>query len=385
MEPSRSNYTLAGTVLSLILGTVAMAAEPNGATSLVPGGKAAIKADGARIEFAEPVYDFGKVDSGAIVKYSYIFTNSGNAVLEVNGVKPGCGCTTAGEWDNRVEPGKTGSIPIQFNSGGYGGEVHKTVTVSCNDPAHPEVILQLKGNVWRPIEIQPAFAMFTPGPDIQTNETRVVKIVNNLEEPLTLSDMQSTNSAFKAELKTVREGKEFELVVTAITPFRSEHVWSPIILKTSSSRMPTITVNCYLNVQPAIAVLPSQITLPQGPLTNDLKMSLTIRNNTTNSISFSEPAITVAGVELKLAALQPGRVFNLTATFPKGFQSQPGEPMEASLKSDSPGYPVVKIPIIQMPSPTAVTPPRGTSSTSATQTPTRQAVAASNSSPLAAH
>jgi hypothetical protein len=386
MELHKTNCLLNVVIVTLLFGTVVHAADSNVAPPQASKAAAAAK-DGPQIQFSELVHDFGKVDSGALVKYTYVFTNAGNATLEITGVKPGCGCTTTADWDKRVEPGKTGSIPIQFNSGGYGGEVHKTVTVSCNDPAHAEVILQLKGNVWKPIDVNPIMATFTPGPDSLSNETRVVKIVNNLEEPVMLSDLQSTNPAIRAELKTIREGKEFELSVTALAPFQTQHIWSPIILKTSTSRMPTITVNCYLNVQPAMAAIPSQITLPAGPLTNAPIFSLTIRNNTTNLVSLSEPAINAAGAEVKLAEVQKGRVFNLTATFPEGFQSQPGQPLEVSVKSDNPRYPVVKIPIIQMPSPGGGAQPAATRTAptpGATQS-SAQPAAPANPTPLASH
>jgi hypothetical protein len=350
MEPSQSTRTLTGVLFAFFLAAGAFAADPSVVTPSTSNAKTEVRADAPRIEFAETIHDFGKVDSGIPVKHSYIFTNAGKATLEIIGVKPGCGCTTAGDWDKRVEPGKTGSIPIQFNSGGYGGQVQKTVTVSCNDPAHPDVLLQLKGTVWRAIDVTPTIATFTPGPDSLSNETRVIKIVSNLDEPLILSDLQCTNHGVQAELKTLREGKEFELTVTALAPFQTQHIWAPIIMKTSTSRMSNITVNCYLNVQPAIAAMPSQITLPGGPLTNAPKFDVTIRNYTTNSISLSEPTINVQGAEVKLAELQPGRVFSLTASFPQGFQSQLGQPMEVSVKSDNPKYPSVKIPIIQMPS-----------------------------------
>jgi hypothetical protein len=342
------------------------------------------KGQGPRIVFSEVVYDFGKVDSGTLVKHVYTFTNTGNQVLEVREVKPSCGCTTAGDWDKRIEPGKSGSIPVQFNSTGYGGQVQKSVTVSCNDPAQPDLMLQLRGNLWKPIDFTPAFAMFTPGPDIQTNETRVVKIINNVEEPLKLSDPQCTNSAFKVELETVRQGKEFELHVTALAPFPSDHLWTAVVLKTSSTKTPVITINCYVNVQPALVVIPAQFTLPPGPLTNSPKFTLIVRNNSTNAVSLSDPAINISGAEIHLTEIQPGRMFNVAASFPQGFKCQAGQPMMASLKSSNPKYPVLNIPVIQI-SPRS-TPPQaaagvGTSSLAAAPATTITA-AGQNVSPV---
>jgi hypothetical protein len=98
---------------------------------------------GAKIQFATPVHNFGKIKGGEMVSYTYIFTNLGDRLLEVSNVQASCGCTTAGVWSRQVDPGKTGSIPIQFNSGNFRGDVTKMITVTCNDASQPAVMLQL--------------------------------------------------------------------------------------------------------------------------------------------------------------------------------------------------------------------------------------------------
>src|SRR5688572_2263781 len=113
----------------------------------------------AKIQFQATNYDFGKLSSGQAARHDFVFTNVGNAVLEITGVRPSCGCTAAGEWSKTVEPGKTGIIPLQFNSAGFSGTVVKTATVTCNDPASPSLTLQLSGNVWREIDAVPQFAV----------------------------------------------------------------------------------------------------------------------------------------------------------------------------------------------------------------------------------
>src|SRR5689334_17654264 len=89
---------------------------------------------GPRIQFASTVYDFGRALVGEQVRYDFIFTNTGDDVLKISGVYPGCGCTTAGNWSREVTPGNTGIIPLQFNTSHFGGQtVTKVTTVVCND------------------------------------------------------------------------------------------------------------------------------------------------------------------------------------------------------------------------------------------------------------
>src|SRR5439155_7376787 len=108
------------------------------------------------------------------------------------------------------------------------------------------VFLQLTGSVWKPINAMPMITVFNVSSEVQTNETKVVRIMSDLEQPVDLSDLQCTNHTFRAELKTVKEGKEFELAITAVPPFTSSPVIAPITMKTSSAKMPTLTVSAYL-------------------------------------------------------------------------------------------------------------------------------------------
>src|SRR6185503_16814939 len=300
-----------------------------------------------RIEFAEMVYDFGKVKTGEVVTHSFVFTNIGSATLEINDVRPGCGCTTAGTWDKKVEPGRTGSIPLQFNSANFGGLVTKQATVTCNDPSQSNIVLQIKGTVWKPIEVTPAMAVFTVSSESQTDETKIVRIVNHLDEPLILSDLQCTNSSFKAELKTVKEGKEFDLHITAIAPFQSQSAVVPVTLKTSSTNMPVINVSAYVVAQQAVTVVPSQILLPAGPFTNIMHHVVTVRNNGTNSLVLSDATVNVPDAEVRVQETQAGRSFNLLLDFPAGFQIKRGQRVEVSVKTNHPKFATIKVPVFQ--------------------------------------
>lgn len=301
-----------------------------------------------KIQFSETTFDFGKINSGEVVKHDFVFTNIGTAVLKIQDVRVGCGCTAVGTWDRQVEPGKTGVIPLQFNSGSFSGTVRKSATVTCSDPGQSNVVLHLKSTVWKPIDVTPSMAVFHLSSELQTNEVRVVRIVSNLEEPLELSDLQCTNRSFQAELKTVRPGKEFELRITAVPPFISSPVMAPVTLKTSSSNHPTLRVSAYVTVQQPVTVEPNLIMLPQGPLTNAMQRVLTIRNKGTNALVLSEPRVTVTGPEARVEERQQGLLFTLTVDFPVGFQAQLGQDVEVTVKSNHPKFPLIKVAVLQL-------------------------------------
>src|SRR5256885_1451718 len=191
---------------------------PASAATAAPAATPAVT--GAKLAFETPTYDFGKAKSGEPIKHTFIFTNSGCETLEINNVRPGCGCTTAGEWTKKVEPGKTGEIPIQVNTANFNGPIMKNVSVDSNDKSQPTTVLYLKGTVWKPLDINPQFAMINVPPDTQSGST-VIRIVNNMEEPITLSKPEVNNPGFSATLKTNQPGKEFELTVSVVPPIRT--------------------------------------------------------------------------------------------------------------------------------------------------------------------
>jgi hypothetical protein len=296
------------------------------------------------------------VKAGDPVKYTYYFTNTGNALLEVTDVRPSCGCTTAGEWTKKVEPGQTGSIPIQFNSANYSGQVFKTITVTANDKQRPSTVLQLKGTIWKPIELAPAYTVLTIPPDAQSAST-VVRIINNMEQPLDVFSPELSNHSFEAELKTNQPGKEFALTIKTVPPLNSGNAQGKVVLKTSATNAPTLEVPFWANVQPALMVIPQQITLPQAPLATKSTPTLTIQNNSTNAVTLSEPSINAKDVDVQLKEVQPGRVFNAVITFPEGFEIPQGQQVVFTAKTSNPQFPLVKVPVTQLPHRAAVQQP----------------------------
>ncbi len=314
--------------------------------ALAPTAVAPAPAGGAKIQFETPVYDFGKMRSGEPVKHTFIFTNIGTQTLEIKAVRPGCGCTTAGEWTKKVEPGLTGSIPIQVNTANFNGAVTKVVSVDSNDGQQPTVTLQIKGTLWKPVEVSPTLAYLNVSADSPESAKSTVKIINNMDEPLTLSAPEINNKSFTAEVKTLTPGKEFQVELGMVPPLAAGAVQATVTLKTSSKEMPTITFTAYANVQPALVVNPPQISLPAGPLANEIKPVVTIDNKGPKAVTIYEPAVSPDNIQVQLTEPRSNS-FTLTLIFPVGFDLKPGDKSELTVKTSHPQFPVIKVPIMQ--------------------------------------
>jgi hypothetical protein len=99
------------------------------------------------ISFEQPEYDFGKVESGKLVKHTFKFKNTGSAPLILQNVTASCGCTVPNQWPREpIAPGGTGEIAVEFDSKGRFGAQNKTVTVQSNSD-QGTTMLVLRGEV----------------------------------------------------------------------------------------------------------------------------------------------------------------------------------------------------------------------------------------------
>src|SRR5437867_3748881 len=178
-------------------------------SSVKPSSTAAATNSGPKIQFAEAIHDFGRVEFGKILTNFFVFTNTGDQPLEIGEIISSCGCVAAQNWSRGAESGKSGTIPVIFSASGIvGTEIMKPIRITCNDPTQSNVVLYIQATIYKPIDAVPPIAAFSFGPDFQTNETRTIRLMSNMEEPVTLSEPVCTNRSFRAELKTITPGKE---------------------------------------------------------------------------------------------------------------------------------------------------------------------------------
>lgn len=100
-----------------------------------------------KIVFNSTDYSFDKVKSGDVVVYKFTFTNAGKKDLIIRKTKASCGCTAINPELTVIKKGKSSFIEVKFDTRGYGGPQHKTVTVITNDPNNPIIVLNIHGEI----------------------------------------------------------------------------------------------------------------------------------------------------------------------------------------------------------------------------------------------
>jgi hypothetical protein len=101
------------------------------------------------MDFKDTVHEFGTIHQGESVTHDFTFTNNGKTPLIITNAVGSCGCTVPEYPHDPVDPGKSGTIKVTFNSHGKSGHQEKSVTITTNT-VRGLGMLYIKGEVVTP-------------------------------------------------------------------------------------------------------------------------------------------------------------------------------------------------------------------------------------------
>lgn len=130
------NVLLLAAGLAFMAGCSSSESEDDAISTDVISGEAGTPA----ISFEKSHHNFGNVDEGAQLEYSFKFTNVGDGPLLITEASASCGCTVP-KWPTRpIQPGESDFIPVMFNTDGRKDAQNKTITITANtDPAQTRI------------------------------------------------------------------------------------------------------------------------------------------------------------------------------------------------------------------------------------------------------
>lgn len=137
--------------------------------------------------------DTAEVDRGSILKkdlkdlhHIYTLKNTGDELLRIKRVKPGCGCTMV-DYDSVIAPGQTGKVEIKIKKEKLGdGDFTKALRVMSNATNEPNLRLSIKGKILSPIDISKRFLR------IESNESKseAELLISSQKEDLEISEVK---------------------------------------------------------------------------------------------------------------------------------------------------------------------------------------------------
>jgi len=225
-----------------------------------------IMAQGGKIKFEKSTHDFGtiKEEQGKAVA-KFVFTNTGKSDLKIVNVKTSCGCTASDYSKNVIKPGEKGFVSAIYHTAHRPGPFRKSITVTVNDPDHPNTVLFIKGTVTPKAKSKADLYPTSIGNlklmsnhlafnDMKLSEIRTdsMKVYNNWGHPMTITFPNlPSNLSVKLVPSTLPAKSEGYIVVTYDATKKNDFglVYDRIAMRSNDAQqaMKTLTISANLS------------------------------------------------------------------------------------------------------------------------------------------
>lgn len=100
-----------------------------------------------QIQFNLESHDFGQIEQGTVIDFTFEFTNSGGDTLNILNVSSSCGCSAALLTKRSLTAGEQGFLKVTYDSKGKLGKQTNTIYVYSNDLTNPQKAVTIKADV----------------------------------------------------------------------------------------------------------------------------------------------------------------------------------------------------------------------------------------------
>ncbi|MGB6223523.1 vitamin K epoxide reductase family protein [Haloferula sp.] len=313
-----------------------------------------------RLELGDPVFRFGNVIAGSVVDHAFTLRNSGLADLKISGFVPGTGVSAATSWENRIEPGKTGELPLRFDTTGMAGAVSISTELRTNADVDAPAI-RFEGEVRAGYEWEPKAARFNGFTNAGTMESVTIVLSNPGPEAVPLQLEKTGDTSFEARLDAVEAGHRYELSLRLSESAIGRAVTETVTLRTGEGDLISIVASApparRLWARPANVRLP-----PPGKMLDGAIRVVTIRSTNGEPFELGDvlfrQILDVAeadfgghqkgAVESRVSSADDKRLWRIELRFPAGFELVPGARHGlVTMKSNLPGAEAFSIPVLQ--------------------------------------
>lgn len=169
----------------------------------------------AGLDFPETLKEIHAPADAKIVPAEFGFTNHSNQPVTIAKADPTCSCIAVKIKDGKLRyaPGESGLIRAEFDMGNFSGTVDKVVAVWLKDDPEdkPSVSLTVRVHIPVLVALEPKTLKWDlDGPA----EPQTIRVEMNHDSPIRVTGVKSSSDRFTQQIKTIRDGKSYELVVT---------------------------------------------------------------------------------------------------------------------------------------------------------------------------
>ena len=170
------------------------------------------------LEFTETLKQVNASADAATVTTEFTFTNKGDKPASITKSDSGCSCLKVEISGGKLKyaPGESGVVRTTFEMGNFSGTVDKMVAVWIDDDPvdKPSTQLTVRVNIPILVALEPKTLKWDLGAKA---DPQIIHIQMAEGNSIHVTGVTSSSEAFACELKTVDDGKKYDLIVTPQT------------------------------------------------------------------------------------------------------------------------------------------------------------------------
>ncbi len=170
---------------------------------------------GASLEFEKPLIELDAAIDAKLVTTEFKFTNPGKEKLTIREADAGCSCLSVEVAGGKMAyaPGESGVFRATFEVGSFQGAVDKQINIWLDgDPEDkPSTTVTMRVNVPVIIRLEPKTLKWQVGSEAKT---MTMDVFMDYKKAIHVKDVTTSNGDFETVLKTVKDGKHYQVQVT---------------------------------------------------------------------------------------------------------------------------------------------------------------------------
>jgi hypothetical protein len=144
------------------------------------GGGGQAQPAGVKLDFERKRHGFGRVISGAVIEWAYVFTNRGAGAVEIPEVSATNPLVEVRPWSRQVRAGGQGIIPVKLMTTNMTGKVEAVIRATCVGAGQEREVVELAlvGQVTPPVVLSQGSLVLRPVLGGKSNACEVVRVLN---------------------------------------------------------------------------------------------------------------------------------------------------------------------------------------------------------------
>jgi hypothetical protein len=169
----------------------------------------------AGLDFPQTFVEIHAPADAKKVTADFEFANRSGKPVSVRKYDAACSCMAVKIQNGKLRyaPGESGLVRTEFDMGNFSGTVDKMVALWLDDdPADkPSVKLTVRVHIPVLVTLEPKTLKWDLAGD---GAPQTIRITMNDAKPIRVTAVTCSSPAFRPELKTIEEGRRYELIVT---------------------------------------------------------------------------------------------------------------------------------------------------------------------------